>query len=385
MLFDGISSALPLGIFGGVAVQIDAVETRAVSRRIQALLAAHRRQAPKIDDGEQHWAVVSDHVGPSGLRGIVGIPTFGCAYARTGWGGCSVCGHASSMLWNGTLSNDEIVRDVQRSLSSLDAVRPAHICLYTSGSFLDDSELPPPVRQTIIASVQCRSWVNSISIESLPQFVTQRSLDQLRSYSGDLKIHLGMGVDSTDEFVRAVCFQRHIASRLYIKALQACNSMDVDATAYVVYKPPFLTEEEAVFDTAQSTAVALNWGFSRVSIEPVALQSGTLQQHLFDKGLYVPPTFWGVVSAVVQSCALGDDIATRLLLGGQVFTPLPTSVLRACEFCQSTARPLLAAASTIFAGLPTKLHDDLCGRGHLVRPTPIDSQLILQRIEEIIG
>jgi hypothetical protein len=249
---------------------------------------------------------------------------------------------------------------------------------------LDDRELPAAARRAILQRVSSRAWAQSISIESLPQYVTARSLDRLRTDTGTLEINIGMGLDSSNDFIRSVCFQRHIPSNSYLKALQACEASGVKSTAYVVHKHPFLSEPEAVFDTASSMAAALEWGFTRVSIEPVALQEGTLQQWLYAKGLFTPPTLWGVVSAVVTSSISPAVAAKRILLGGQVFTPLPTQVLRGCADCRCAAKEHLGEAHPIFDSVVPSEHSEACGSREIESGSPVEEHLLLCRVTELL-
>lgn len=355
----------------------------ATSRHIQAFLAATRRSALKVDDGDRHWAFASDPLGGA-MRGIIGLPTLGCSYARTAWGGCAICGHHASLLWDAGLSVPQIVEDARLSLAALDAIRPARLCLYTSGSFLDDKELPATARAAILADVRRRDWIRTVSIESLPQYVTGGALRHLRAALGDRTISIGIGVDSSDAFTRSLCFQRHISERLYLRAIETCRAAQVETIGYIVHQPPFLTEREAVFDTARSIGALVAWGFDRVSIEPAALQAGTLQSRLHAAGAYAPPSFWAVVSAVnAAACSAPTALQGRLLLGGEVFTPLPTRTLRGCASCKQEAGAELGPLSPLFADVAGGTHGPDCGDG-LIDGQAIDPEALAARVERIL-
>jgi radical SAM enzyme (TIGR01210 family) len=362
----------------------------AVSARVRKVLANLRSQQPKVDDGPIHCALLSD-LEDGSLRGIIGVPARGCSYARTEWGGCAICGHSSSTLWKSNISDDSIISDVRSSLEKLSPARPAVLCLYTSGSFFDDTDLPSRVRLALLDQIAHLPWVTQIVVESLPQFITPTALSEARMHLGTIALSIGMGLDSADQFVRSLCFQRHIKDEVYVYATGLCHARGVRTTAYVVHGPPFLTAEEAVADTSCSIHSALTvLGFDAVSIEPVALQAGTLQHLLRTAGHYECPTFWSLVSAshqYVRLCGTADAASSDLRVGGQVFTPLPIATLRSCTKClRRSAGDLFPLQAKIFRGAPlSSRHSTACGSPGLTRSVPYHPNRLLMRIESLLG
>lgn len=362
----------------------------AVSAQVREVLANLRSKQPKVDDGPIHCALLSD-LEDGSLRGIIGIPARGCSYARTAWGGCAICGHSSSTLWKSSVSDDSIIADVRGSLEQLSDARPPVLCLYNSGSFFDDSDLPSRVRLSLLDQIARLPWVTQIVVESLPQFITPAVLSEAMAHLRTISLSIGMGLDSADQFLRSLCFQRHIKDEAYVYAAALCRARGVHTTAYVVHGPPFLTAEEAVVDTSRSIHGALTvLGFDSVSIEPVALQAGTLQHLLRAKGHYERPTFWSLVSALyhyVRLAGVENAASSDLRVGGQVFTPLPIASLRCCSNCLGrSAADLLPLHPKIFRGVPlTSRHSTSCGSPGLTHSAPYDPDRLLRKIESLLG
>jgi radical SAM enzyme (TIGR01210 family) len=360
-----------------------------ISKEIRSLLKRFRQNTRKVDDGPSHWAILKDVVArPFPLRGIIGIPTRGCSYARTDWAGCSVCGHNASTLWDPNIKHESIMTDVQQSLIALSKQRPPVVCLYTSGSFLDETELPAETRSSILREVTALGWISSVVIESLPQFITSDRLDNLTREFPTLSFSIGIGLDSVNDFIRYFCFQRHIHLDVYSRALRECNKRGINTTAYIVHKPPFLSLEESISDTAESIIGAINLGFSFVSVEPVAIQAGTLQNFLLSHSLYEPATISSVVSSLAyreDSLMKTPDISRRLKLGGQVFTPLPESTIRGCKAClNSISQRFNFIPSDFFDGITTTAHGDWCITTTLIPGGVVDPGKVLHRARVII-
>jgi radical SAM enzyme (TIGR01210 family) len=300
-----------------------------------------------------------------------------------------VCGHSASTLWNPKIQGNAILDDFCRSLIEISEFRPATLCLYTSGSFLDDGEIPWSVCATILAEVAALGWVKTVCIESLPHFVTPQRLDVLRKEFPSLSFSIAMGVDSIDRFVRYFCFQRTTPLSRYETAIQHCRDRGIETVAYVVHKPPFLTVEESVADTALSIQGAFDLGFSFVSIEPVTLQAGTLQSLLRTSNLYDLPNIWSIASVLAAFASIDKaevQNLQRVRLGGQVFTPLPNTVMTCCKDCLALIHSRLSFLPRDFFGeLALAAPGDCCKNQQFWLGTRREIESVVGRAGSIIS
>ena len=366
------------------AAQVDSDDA---SNQLSELLAEYRSLAHKQDDGFRHWAIYEDSLaGTIQSRAVIGVPTRGCSFAMNKSKGCSVCGHACSSLWSPTVDMEDAYADFLSSFHALEPMHPPVLSIYTSGSFLDTRELPKRLRNLILSKVAEANWVRQIYFESLPQFVDEATLSEIQSIVGDRDISIGMGLDSADEQVRHMCFLRRIPTTLFRNAVLLCKRFGINTVAYIVHMPPFLSEEESVFDTANSIKNALAMHFDKVSIEPTALQTGSLQTLLARVGLYTPPTFWSVVSAIEAARELiGGELESTINLGGQVFTPLPESVLTACKHCIHTAQEKNEHLYLrLFRGLNVTEHGSHCGRLRITPPKAVETSMLPAKISQVV-
>ena len=316
------------------------VRLRALASRIQAVLEKHRKNTLKIDDGPHRYAYVTGDATRSIVaRGIIGIPTRGCSYARSSWMGCAVCGHNASSLWKAGISDSEVLDEFEKSITALGAKQPSELCLYTSGSFLDSTELPEAVRSQIISRVAKLGWVKSIVVESMPQFVQYDALKGINGALQGKQLTISMGLDSSNDLVRSVCFQRHITGERYRTAVAICRDLSIRSVAYLVHGVPFLAIQESIYDTATSIRDALeSFGFDSVSVEPVAMQAGTIQElaKLINPNC-LSPNFWSLTASLDAFAALSSmapsEWAEKIVIGGQFFTPLPVDTVKACIRC----------------------------------------------------
>ena len=85
--------------------------------------------------------------------------TNGCAWAKKG--GCTMCGYRSASLRNVTA--EDLLGQLDQALSKYKG--EPFVKIYTSGSFLDDNEIPPEVRTRIFEAF---SGCKRILFESRP-------------------------------------------------------------------------------------------------------------------------------------------------------------------------------------------------------------------------
>ncbi|NIO19337.1 MAG: hypothetical protein GTN76_00975 [Candidatus Aenigmarchaeota archaeon] len=69
---------------------------------------------------------------------------------------------------------------------------------------------------------------------------------------------------------------------------------------YLLLKPPFLTEEEAIADTIASALAAVRDGATTISINPVVVHKGTLLEILWRQKNYRPPWLWSVIETLKE-------------------------------------------------------------------------------------
>jgi radical SAM enzyme (TIGR01210 family) len=102
--------------------------------------------------------------------------------------------------------------------------------------------------------------------------------------------------------------------------VQACGwarGLGVRTKAYILLKPPFLTEREALED-AVATALAAGPHCDLLSINPCNIQNRTLTERLWKRGLYRSPWLWTVAEALLRvSAATTTPVRSNPVGAGQ--------------------------------------------------------------------
>jgi radical SAM enzyme (TIGR01210 family) len=103
---------------------------------------------------------------------------------------------------------------------------------------------------------------------------------------------------------------------------------------YVLLKPPFLSEKEAVNDCIQ-TAHDVSPFTDVISLNPTNIQRHTVVEYLWKRGQYRPPWLWSVLQVLKQSKEFADvHVKCDTIAGGSP---------RGAHNCGSCDRTVLTA------------------------------------------
>jgi radical SAM enzyme (TIGR01210 family) len=223
--------------------------------------------------------------------GVVILPTRGCGWARTS--GCTMCGYVYDA---GDMNDSELSSVFSEAASALKGVK--YLKIFTSGSFFDRREVTDSLLQSIIQIIN-EMDVEQLQVESRPEYIKSDILSQ--AIEGlDSRLEVGIGLETSSDIVREKCINKGFTFDDYEKAVQICNSQDVFVKTYLLLKPPFMLEREAISDTVKSAKDAERAGSAKVSINPMNIQNWTLVEQLWKRREYRPPWLWSLVEVLKQ-------------------------------------------------------------------------------------
>jgi archaeosine synthase beta-subunit len=262
-------------------------------------VARDRRPAPAAPADARRYVnqwVEREAIGTEPVPAFVLIlRTRGCYWADEK--GCSMCGYAKDTLGR-SASPEELAEQLEHALSRYRG--EPYVKVYTSGSFLDDREVDPASRVRLVTAFSGRA--RRLLFETLPEFAVEERLGPLRTaFAGELEIALGL--ESTDPTVLGKYVHKNAPPKEYLAAGDRVRALGLRAKAYLLLKPPYLTEAESIRDVTRSVAEAAPH-FDALSVNPVHIQNGTVVEWLFRRGRYRPPWLWSVVETLRAGAAV---------------------------------------------------------------------------------
>lgn len=241
---------------------------------------------------------------PDGVRQSLTIilNTGGCRWARAG--GCTMCGYVAESVEGGSVSHEALMDQIEVCLEhereEADEKSPL-IKIYTSGSFLDEREVGPESRAAIAETFGDRE---RIVVESLPDFVEDERVADFTEQG--LTTDVAVGLETATDRVRRDCVNKYFDFADFIEASEAAEAAGAGIKAYLLLKPPFLSESEAVEDMKRSVRRCAEYAHT-VSMNPTNVQRYTMVDELYFRGGYRPPWLWSVAD-VLESTADADAI-----------------------------------------------------------------------------
>lgn len=264
------------------------------------------RKKPRPDDPASVWKEKELVGGKLVDAGVVILQTRGCSHYRRG--GCSMCGYNSGP--GPEVSADNLVRQFRKAADGLGDV--GFLKVYTSGSFLDECEVPKEAAAAVLD--HCRDKGARLLFETRPEYVTAPRLDEILSAHSNLEVALGL--ESANDRVLRCSINKGFTVRDYDEASALLRSKKVDIRTYVLLKPPFLTEAEAVRDAVATMRHASKVS-TTLSLNPVNVQNGTLVERLWRNWSYRPPWLWSVLEVLRTTKDVGVKVVCDPTGGGK--------------------------------------------------------------------
>jgi hypothetical protein len=266
--------------------------TRAALEERERSLSKRRHSNPT--EPSAAWVTKARIEGELGYALSVVLATVGCSHARGPHGGCTMC----SYLLDGAaeqISSSNIVKQFRKAMSRLEHKEPPlSVKIYTSGSFLDTEEIPQDARVKILDIISDDDRVQEVVIETRPEFIQLSTLEEIKTKLGERTIEIAIGLESSSDVIREVYINKGFTFQDFKTAVDLVLSVGLDIRSYVLIKPPFLTEKQALLDGIQSIKDAADLGSNTVSVNPVAVQKDTVVERLWYRRDYRPPWLWTV-------------------------------------------------------------------------------------------
>lgn len=231
--------------------------------------------------------------------------TTGCYWGRGR--GCTMCGYVNDSA-DSIPSDDDLLAQFARAADK-STQRPSLIKIFTSGSFFDEREIPSLARTRILEAISGMSCVKKVVAETRPEFVTEiRLRDTLAVLDRyDISFEIAMGLETSNDTIRNDCINKGFSFAEFVRASRTAADMGVTTKAYLLLKPPFLSESMAVDDMLSSISDSAPYA-STISLNLCNVQSGTLVEELYNHRDYRPPWLWSAVTILRKAKAMYPQI-----------------------------------------------------------------------------
>jgi len=271
---------------------------------------------------------------------VIIFRTRGCYWARAS--GCSMCGYVNDVAQE--VAPADILHQLDAVLKKHDTQPMAKV--YTSGNFFDDHEVVPEVRERILSELGDRC--DKVVVETLSHLLRRDQLEDSLKHVDELEIALGL--ESTNERVLRYAVNKVWGLKEHGHAATVAHEVGATVKTYLLVKPPFLTEREAIEDAIRSGHDADPFS-DTISFNPVNVQSRTIVDRLFRRGEYRPPWLWSVVEVLERTRDVHAHVKSHPTAGGMA---------RGAHNCGSCDRKVMNAIEEFSLDLRRDFDDLSC-------------------------
>ncbi len=226
------------------------------------------------------------------------LRTVGCRWAYES-GGCTMCSYLMDSSPT-KINAENIINQFEYALDKygdniLKNPKNYSIKLFTSGSFLDEFEVPREAKSYIFKRID-EIGIKELAIESRPEYITKNNLELIRNCIDDsINVEIGVGIESLNEEIRNISIHKGVSTKDIEKAIKSSKKYNIGIKAYLLIKPPFISEKDSIEDSIYSANECIKMGCSRISYCPATVHKGTLIELLWKKDQYRPPFLWSIL------------------------------------------------------------------------------------------
>lgn len=207
-------------------------------------------------------------------------------------------------LWRNTLTEAVPPGAIPTQIDyALERLAPAReIKLYNSGSFFDRQAIPTADYQAIAARVR---GFERVVVESHPALVGDDCLRfaDLLNRDGNVQLEVAMGLETVHPTV-GPRLNKRVTLDLFSRAAERLRQNGIALRVFILVKPPFLDEAEALFWAERSLDFAFDCGATVAALIPTRPGNGAIEA-LAQRGEFSPPRLATLEAALAYGVGLG--------------------------------------------------------------------------------
>lgn len=217
------------------------------------------------------------------------------------WNRCRMCGYKNDRNTCG--SREELIAHMNAQISWIAENYASDEYglgkIFTSGSVFDPVEVP----REILDSFGHLFAGKPVIAESRAEYVTEDALSRFLSTLDQGQPHpltVAMGLETTNDAIREKSIDKGFSFADFIRAADICHAAGVGVKAYLMMKPLFLTEREAMEDMQKSIAETAPYA-DMISMNLCTVQGRTELEQYWQRGSFRPPYLWSAVKVLLDA------------------------------------------------------------------------------------
>jgi len=245
--------------------------------------------------------------------------------------GDNICSHA--MCTHCSLSHRtfrEALYDLSRNINSYkkfeadllkcDFTKTPVLSLYLMGSFYNETEINKNLRRKILKRLGKEKNIETLIVESRPEFIDKDKIAETEEILAGKKVEIGTGLDHLNEIYRNKYLNKNIKLEDYERCTEIIVPSTIKQITYIGAGCPYLDEEQSIESAVETSIYAINRGSHIISIEPLIIQKGTIQEKLYREDKFQPLSQKSIVK-ITEAVSKYLNFEYEIRTGGIVQAP----------------------------------------------------------------
>tara|TARA_Y100000768_G_scaffold378080_1_gene352076 strand:+ start:1125 stop:2291 length:1167 start_codon:yes stop_codon:yes gene_type:complete len=206
--------------------------------------------------------------------------------------GCTFCGYFNDT--RDDVTNDDLHSQWQYALEKFDDFKDhAMVKVYTSGSLLEDREIPVEFQQTVLSD--CQRLGKELIVESRCEQLSDKKLAWAKQFNQSFAVAIGL--EAYDDEVLRFHVNKGFSTKAWDRAVVNLKKHDIRIKTYLMFKPPFMSEADALNHGVKWIEDVAHRS-DEISVNPMNIQRGTIIDRLHRNNEYRPPWLWSLVEMI---------------------------------------------------------------------------------------
>ena len=155
--------------------------------------------------------------------------------------GCTFCGYFNDT--RDDVTNEDLHAQWAYAKSKFDDFKDhAMVKVYTSGSLLEDREIPVPFQETVLRD--CQELGKELIVESRCEQLTEEKLAWATSINTSFAVAIGL--EAYDDEVLRFHVNKGFTTKSWDRAVTNLEKFNIRVKTYLMFKPPFMNEADAL-------------------------------------------------------------------------------------------------------------------------------------------
>ena len=156
--------------------------------------------------------------------------------------------------------------------------------------------MPSKARDEILRRLEAQG-IKKLIVETRPEYV---NIEAVEEYLSHIQTEFAMGLESANDLIREHVIRKGFLFQDFVRASEMVHELGGQVKAYLLLKPPLLTEGQANRDAIASARAARPYS-DIISLNLCNVQRNTLVERMWERGEFRPPWLWSALEVLKNS------------------------------------------------------------------------------------